>query len=181
MIVPTKVCLILEVWQYFRSLWAHTPNLVSSKNACDSYLKCNDPNRSLFYAWQVSCCDGTNLWPEWIIRFTITTSALIRHFLLRVRGPHHLNFQGPQAKFEEFLHWNTLPILQFFGFHWALRQNFTRAPLDFQGPGSLTSWPPRALSTMVIFTRFQLWAHKLFETQVPDTMDINHTPETEII
>ena len=34
------------------------------------------------------------------------------------------------------------PIL---GVYWALRQNFTRAPLDFQGPGALTSEPPRAL------------------------------------
>ena len=52
-------------------------------------------------------------------------------FLLRVRGSHHLNFQGPQAKFEGYLHWNTLPIFQFWGVHWALRQNFIRAPLDF--------------------------------------------------
>ena len=48
-----------------------------------------------------------------------------RHFLLRLQGPHHLNFQGPQAKFEGSLHWNdTLPILQFWGFigpltHWG--------------------------------------------------------------
>ena len=36
------------------------------------------------------------------------------HFLLRIQGcPHHLNFQGPQAKFEGSLHWNTLPILHF--------------------------------------------------------------------
>ena len=30
------------------------------------------------------------------------------------------------------------------GVYWALRQNFTKAPLDFQGPRALTSWPPRA-------------------------------------
>ena len=29
--------------------------------------------------------------------------------------------------------------------HWALRRNFTRAPLDFQVPGAHTSGPPRAL------------------------------------
>ena len=65
-------------------------------------------------------------------------------FLLRVCGPHHLNFQGPQVKFQGSLHWNTLPmaILQFLGVHWALRQNFTRAPLDFQGPRALNSGPP---------------------------------------
>ena len=71
--------------------------------------------------------------------------ALGRHFLLRVLGPHHLSFQGPQAKFEGSLHWNTLPILQFWRVHWAPRQNFTRASLDLQGPGALTSGPLRAL------------------------------------
>ena len=60
--------------------------------------------------------------------------ALGTHFLFRVQGPHHLNFQGPQTKFEGSLHWNTSPILQFWGVHWALRQHFTRAPLDPLGP-----------------------------------------------
>ena len=75
----------------------------------------------------------------------IIIRALSRHFLLRVRDSHQLNFQGPQQKFEGSLHWNTLPILQFLGVHWDLSKNFTRAPLDFQGPGALTLGLPRAL------------------------------------
>ena len=85
------------------------------------------------------------------------TDSYMRHWGLSVDifcwgygAPHHLNFQGPQAKFEGSHHWNTLQILQFGGVHWALRQNFTRAPLYFQGPGGLISWPPRALGTRVM-------------------------------
>ena len=73
-----------------------------------------------------------------------------RHFLLRIRAPHHLNFQGPQAKFEGSLHWNTLTILQFGGVHWALRQNFTRAPLDFRGQGPYL-WAPESPVNDVVF------------------------------
>ena len=78
--------------------------------------------------------------------------ALGRHVLLRIRGPHYLNFQGPQAKFEGSLHWNTitLPILQFQEVHWALKQNFTRAPLDFQGPGTLPPGPREPWWTSII-------------------------------
>ena len=79
--------------------------------------------------------------------------ALSRHFVLRVRGLHHLNFQGPQAKFEGSFHWNTLPILQFCGVHWALRQSFTRTPFNFQGPGALTSGPQRALRLVVVLAQ----------------------------
>ena len=83
------------------------------------------------------------------IRYKYKGRALSRRFVLRVRGPHHLIFHGPQAKFEGSLHWNTLPILQFWGVHWALRQNFTRASLDFQGPAVLTSGPPRAMKGQI--------------------------------
>ena len=81
----------------------------------------------------------------------VSYRALGKHFLLRVWGPHHLNFQGPQAKFKGSLHWNTLPILQFGGVHWALRQNFTRAPLDFQGP-----LPPGPESPALIYVLYKI-------------------------
>ena len=82
--------------------------------------------------------DGTS--SDIILHTVRPHRALGRHFFVECPGPHHLNFQGPQANFEGFLHWNTLPIL-----HWALRQNFTRAPLDLQGARALTSGPPRVL------------------------------------
>ena len=85
-------------------------------------------------------------------------------FLSRVWGLHHLNFQGSQAKFEGSLHWNTLPIIQFWGLHWALRQNFTTAPFHFQGPRVLTSEPPRApilILTQGLLTGYRepTWCH----------------------
>ena len=69
--------------------------------------------------------------------------ALGRHFFLRVRGPHHLNFQGPQAKFEGSLHWNTLPILRFGRVHWGFRQNSQGPHWIFRGPGPLHPAPPQ--------------------------------------
>ena len=53
-----------------------------------------------------------------------------RHFLLRAQRTHHVNFQGPHAKFEIEIHYK----LSNFRGHWAIRENLTRVPFDFQGP-----------------------------------------------
>ena len=62
--------------------------------------------------------------------------ALGWHFLLKVRGSHHLNFQGHQAKFEGSLHWI---YYQFSNLGGSIGQNFTRDPFHFQGPGAITT------------------------------------------
>ena len=61
-------------------------------------------------------------------------------------GPLACEFPRAQANFGGSLHRNTLQIVQFWGDLWDLRQYFTRALFDFQGPGSLSSGPPRTLT-----------------------------------
>ena len=68
-----------------------------------------------------------------------------------LRDPHHLNFQGPQAKFEGSFHWNIYTNPPFFyliffffflgggggGGGGAQAKFHKGSPLDFQGPGAL--------------------------------------------
>ena len=91
--------------------------------------------------------------------------ALGRHFLLRVPGPHHLNFQGPQAKFEGSLHWNTLPILQVCGgggggVHWAPQAKFHKGPIGFSGARGLTSGPHECPVYMCLHFFHCLWSYQ---------------------
>ena len=64
---------------------------------------------------------------------TIMRGRSVNIFVEGPWGSHHLNFQGPQAKFEGYLHWNTLPILQFFGVHLGPQAKFHKGPIGFLG------------------------------------------------
>ena len=65
-------------------------------------------------------------------------------------GPYHLNFQGPQAKFEGSLHWNTLPFLQFWGGPLGPQAKFHKGPIRFSGArGPCLRGPVSPVKTML--------------------------------
>ena len=92
------------------------------------------------------------------------TELSVDIFCLGSGANHHVNFREPQANFGRSCHRNTISNLGSFvgSIEPSLRQNFTRAPLDFRGPGSLSTRSLRALWYLpgMVFRWFSTsWIH----------------------
>ena len=111
---------------------------------------------------------GFMLWVEvlWLVGYSCR--ALSRHFCWGSGGgPLHLNFQGPQAKFQGSLHWNTLPILPILGGPLGPQAKFHKGPIEFSGAWGPYLWAlsPRALLLWYLLKQVEVWfcTKRLFE------------------
>ena len=86
-------------------------------------------------------------------------------------APHHLKFQGPQAKFEGSLHWNTLPILQFEGGPLGPQTKFRKGPIGLSGAQGPYLRAPESpdynhrnhVSTCPCFVEFHFHLYELYK------------------